>query len=136
MDTFPDVIITSMSGAAAELGSGVFLADVTADGLADYLVADDRDSGAGLVNGYFGPSLSGLADWVVNGRSGNVLFGYAVAAGDVNGNGFADVIIGDPAFNQNNMTTGRVYIYLGGSPPNTGIDHTFTGETAGGFFGE
>jgi len=135
MDTFPDVIITSMSGAAAELGSAVFLADITADGLADYLVSDDRDSGAGLVNGYFAPSLSGLADWVVNGRNGNVLFGYAVAAGDVNGNGFADVIIGDPAFTQTNLNTGRVYIYLGGSPPNTTIDHTFTGETAGDFFG-
>jgi hypothetical protein len=39
------------------------------------------------------------------------------------------------AFNHNNVSTGRVYIDLGGSPPNTGIDHTFTGDAGGDFFG-
>jgi len=132
MDTAIDVVLTSNGALAAEYGSAVFLADVTADGLADYMVADDRDSGLGLVNTYFAPSLTGAVDFQVAGRSGNVLFGYSVAAGDINGNGFFDYVIADPAWGQQQ---GRVYIYFGGSPPNTGIDLTFTGENAGDFYG-
>jgi hypothetical protein len=134
MDAFPDAGLTPMGFNSVEFGAAVCIADVTADGLADYLVADDRADGAGIVAGYFGPSMNGFADWLVAGRAGNVMFGYSVAVGDFNGNGLGDILIGDPAFTQQG-NTGRVYLYLGGTPPNTGIDFTFTGETAGDFFG-
>jgi hypothetical protein len=135
MDSFPDLIISTQSAQSVELGSAVFIADVTADGLADYFVADDRDGGAGLVHGYFGPSLSGVPGWSVTGRNGNILFGTSVAVGDINGNGFGDIIIGDPAFTNFNMPLGRVYLYLGSGQPDVGIDFTFTGEAAGDYFG-
>jgi hypothetical protein len=132
MDTFPDVTIGSMGTQTVEFGNAVCFGDVTADGLADYIVADDRDSGLGRFNTYFGPSLSGVPDFVIAGRNGNVIYGNAIAVGDVNGNGFGDFLIADPGLSS---STGRVYVYFGGSPPNTGIDVTLDGESIGDSFG-
>ena len=45
----------------------------------------------------------------------NDAFGAAVAsAGDVNGDGFSDVIVGAPGFETANLGAGKAYLYLGG----------------------
>jgi hypothetical protein len=88
--------------------------DLDGDGFAD-LVADGVSSinGQGLIHVFFGgpeglpsaPSatLTGMAP------SGHCGFGVA-SAGDLNGDGFADLVVGGSCTNQYN---GAVYVYLG-----------------------
>jgi hypothetical protein len=91
--------------------------DVNGDGYADVVVGSDQDTGsnnatyAGRAYVYMG-SASGLATkpavTLVGPDVGFGMFGHAVAsAGDVNGDGYADVVVG--YYNR-----ASVYVYLGG----------------------
>jgi hypothetical protein len=53
-------------------------------------------------------------DWIAESDLGGVLFGASVAsAGDVNGDGYADVIVGAPSFSNGQDREGRAYVYHG-----------------------
>ncbi len=55
--------------------------------------------------------------------------GYSVAtAGDVNGDTFADLIVGAPGNNAAGLNAGRVYVYFGGPAEDAVADLVFTGE--------
>ncbi|WP_324674231.1 FG-GAP-like repeat-containing protein [Hymenobacter sp. GOD-10R] len=92
--------------------------DVNGDGYADVLIsADGNSTGQGRAYLYLGsstglpttPSIS-LFDPTA---TTNDVFGSSLAsAGDVNGDGYADVIIGAPGASN---LQGRAYLYLGGS---------------------
>ncbi len=55
------------------------------------------------------------------------------AVGDVNGDGFADMLIGAPSYDTNR---GRVYLYYGASTPDATADLVLAGETTGTYFGD
>jgi len=65
-----------------------------------------------------------VPDWIVFGGQTNAFFGAAVAsAGDVNGDGFSDVIIGAPYLGKERR--GQALIFLGspnGLSTNSGMD--------------
>ncbi|MCF6235306.1 MAG: FG-GAP-like repeat-containing protein [Gammaproteobacteria bacterium] len=94
--------------------------DVNNDGFDDVLISAYRLSGAftreGRVYLYYG-SASGLAAtpaWTMDGGQVRAYFGRAIAsAGDVNGDGFADILIGAPGYDTADVDAGRVYLYLG-----------------------
>ncbi len=93
--------------------------DVNADGYADVLVGAYLYDGAVTDEGavfVFHGSASGLSfvpDLTLFGGQQGCLFGLAVAsAGDVNGDGFSDAIVGAPAF-ASGSASGRVFVYLG-----------------------
>ena len=103
-------------------GSVSTAGDVNADGYADVIVGavdysnGQTDEGAAFV--YHG-STSGLqtaAGWVGDGNQVASSFGSAVAgAGDINKDGFADVIIGAPFYDWNGIAnSGAVFLYRGG----------------------
>jgi len=78
---------------------------VNGDGYDDLIVGapgftePEADEGAAFVfyGSTSGPSTS--ADWSVEGNRPGAQFGYCVAsAGDVNGDGYADIIVGAPYF--------------------------------------
>ncbi|MCB9683784.1 MAG: FG-GAP repeat protein [Alphaproteobacteria bacterium] len=101
------------------LGSAVSSAgDVNGDGYDDVLVGSPQSDGyAGLVRLYLGSAagLSTVASWTGAGDVPDRLFGNSLdSAGDVNGDGFADVVIGAPfsAFGPSSGP-GRVLVYLG-----------------------
>ena len=55
-------------------------------------------------------------------------FGYSVSsAGDVNVDGYADLIVGSPFNDAGGTNAGRAYIYFGGSIINSGVDVILTG---------
>jgi len=88
--------------------------DVNGDGYADMLVADNADAGdTGKVTLYLGThgEPSTTAAWVKAGENAGDKFGIAVAgAGDVNADGYADVLIGAYGYEYGR---GKAYLYLG-----------------------
>ncbi|MBK8983713.1 MAG: FG-GAP repeat protein [Ignavibacteria bacterium] len=111
--------------------------DVNGDGYQDVIVGvpfnDAGGVNAGRVYIYFGGvNFNSSPDKIFTGTTG-VQLGYSVSgAGDVNGDGYDDVIIGLPAYSTN---TGRAYIYLGGSNMNLVVDAILTGEATNNYFG-
>jgi hypothetical protein len=118
--------------------------DVNGDGYDDVIVgalqydgAAQNGGGAFVYHGS-GSGLSSARDWPAAGNQGYAWLGFSVAgAGDVNGDGFADVIVGEPLFDVAAENEGRVYVYhgsasgLGPSP-----DWTANGNAAEGRFGK
>ncbi|RLC38737.1 hypothetical protein DRH27_01545, partial [Candidatus Falkowbacteria bacterium] len=116
--------------------------DVNADGYADFIVgAYMHDAGsstaANLGQAYIylgGPDLDSTADITLSGDNNNARFGTAVAgAGDVNGDGYDDVIVG--AYAHNNFGTedirwGRAYLYYGGQSMDNIPDFTMLSNEA------
>lgn len=94
--------------------------DVNNDGYSDVIVGADEYSnpeskeGAAFVfhGSATGPSLT--PDWSAESNQANALFGTGVAsAGDVNKDGFGDVIVGAPSFDATVADEGRAYVYYG-----------------------
>ncbi|MFC1793592.1 ankyrin repeat domain-containing protein [Planctomycetota bacterium] len=135
-DTAPDLILTpETSIAPQDFGCWVDCADVNGDGYDDCLVSSGHyNNDQGRVYLYYGgPGMDDRPDKVFNYNTVGDLFGISVALGDVNGDGFADVIIG--AIRYNNKQ-GRIFIYYGGSDMDTNPDVILEGEPGtSGIFG-
>ncbi|MCK6506752.1 FG-GAP-like repeat-containing protein [Myxococcota bacterium] len=98
------------------LGSTIaFLGDVNGDGYGDF--ASGATSGAGAVHVFHGsatgPSTS-ASDWSLSGsESGEALGSVVAAAGDVNGDGFADLLVGAERYDGSRTDQGRALLVLG-----------------------
>jgi hypothetical protein len=96
--------------------------DVNADGYADIIVGapqwDDgqtNEGGAWVYRGAAGGLLS-APYWYKQGDHAGAQFGYSVStAGDVNGDGFSDVIVGAPTYASPQTDEGWAWVYQGSS---------------------
>jgi hypothetical protein len=128
---------------AAGLGQSVSAAgDVNGDGFSDVVVGapsfDDgqTDEGRAYV---FGGAASGLSPgpmWTVESEQVGAGLGGSVAmAGDVNGDGFSDVVLGASSFDNGQANEGRAWLYLGGDDAPglpRGLTQSLAGSTPGG----
>jgi hypothetical protein len=78
-------------------------------------------------------ALMSSPTWMDNGTQAGELFGLSVAtAGDVNGDGTSDVVVGAPGFDNGHGPVGRALLYLGSpSGPSTTPDWIVTGDQPG-----
>ena len=105
----------------ARLGHALSSAgDVNGDGFADVLVGapemTNGEVGEGRALAYAGSptGLSTTPFWLGEANSADANFGYCVAPlGDVNGDGFADIAVGAPAFTNGQLNEGKTYAYHG-----------------------
>jgi hypothetical protein len=113
------------SQAEAFFGTSVSTAgDVNGDGYADIIVGapeyDDDQDGEGRAFAYHGGAsgLSSTADWTVDGDSLGAKLGHSVStAGDVNGDAYADVVVGAPRYDNGQVDEGRAFVYYGNRGP-------------------
>ncbi len=94
--------------------------DVNGDGYSDVIVGSDRydnghtDEGRAWVFHGAAAGLSSVAAWTAEANQTTALMGFSVArAGDVNGDGYSDVIVGAPNYTNGNTNEGRAYVYYG-----------------------
>ena len=102
--------------------------DVNGDGFSDVIVGaaqyDNGQTDEGRAFVYHGSAtgLSPTADWTAESDQANALFGSSVGtAGDVNGDGFSDVIVGAPKYDNGQTDEGRAFVYQGSA---TGLSTT------------
>jgi hypothetical protein len=117
--------------------------DVNGDGYSDVIVGAphyaDGMVGEGAAFVYRGSAtgLSAAANWMTEGGQSNGSFGASVStAGDVNGDGYSDVIVGAPEYDHGEEDEGRVFAYLGSSTGlSTGADWSAESNHPSAFFG-
>jgi hypothetical protein len=138
------------------LGEVSILGDFNNDGIDDLLVGAPASSfngkqfaGAAYVV-YGGTDRAGLnlnstpANISIYGLDSGDVLGHSVAAGDINGDGIDDIIVGADLVDRNGTDVGAVYIFLGREEPITSAARTLQpsnanviiyGEFNGGRFG-
>src|SRR6185503_5379683 len=102
--------------------------DVNGDGFSDVLVAainfQNGQFEEGRVFCYLGSATGTdtIPDWTAEGDQGIARLGSSVApAGDVNGDGYADVVVAAVTYDSGESNEGRAYVYLGSAG---GLDAT------------
>ena len=127
MNNVDDLLITSVS--AFSIASA---GDVNGDGYSDFIAGQTLSNGNAFIY-YGGENMDNGSDITLTGEASGNAFGISVSsAGDVNADGYSDVIVGASGFSSN---TGKAYIYSGGeSMVNTPVI-TMTGESANNYFG-
>ena len=115
--------------------------DVNRDGFADVIVGAYENSARGAGAGrayifYGGPRPDALPDAILNGETAGDRFGISVAGvGDVNGDGFSDVLVGAYQNDAGGADAGRAYVYLGAPRVADRATTVLTGAESGDAFG-
>jgi hypothetical protein len=115
--------------ADANLGQVATAGDVNGDGYSDVIVGapryDNGQTDEGRTYAYFGSAsgLSTAAGWSVSGQSGSYFSLSLGTAGDVNGDGYADVIIGAEAYDNGQSEEGAAFVYHGSATGLSTLDN-------------
>ena len=135
MNNIADVTMTG-EASINDFGLSVSSAgDLNGDGYSDVIIgADGYSSYTGRAYVYYGGvSINNVADVIMTGEANDNYYGSSVSsAGDVNGDGYSDLVVGAWGYTSNG---GRSYIYFGGASMNNTADVTMTGETIINYFG-
>lgn len=137
MDTVPDLTLEGEPGTSGTFGRVIDTADIDRDGYADVVINALRyGSDAGRAYLYYGGNpMDRVPAKTFDGENPGDMFGRDMdMGGDVNGDGYGDIIFGCRAWNN---VRGRAYLYYGGprDSMDSNCDKIFTGESRGDEFG-
>ncbi len=132
IDLVADLVIPAPAGGTGWFGVSVASAgDFNGDGYPDFIIGAQQVGYEGKAFIYYGgPSLDATPDFTLTGESTGSLtaFGASVASvGDVNEDGFDDVIVGAPWYPGGGNKPGRAYVFFGGAAPDAVPDRVFSG---------
>ncbi|MFQ6107772.1 MAG: ATPase domain-containing protein [Thermoplasmata archaeon] len=136
--TLDPTVVLETNALDEELGYNITTGDFNGDNAMDVAIgapANDmnRDSNVGAVYIYYGgSSIDESYDFLINAPSNSVKFGAALASGDIDNDGYDDLIVGDPGYSSNE---GRAYLYWGSSSFDGTADVTFSAPDSSGKFG-
>ncbi len=135
------ILVREGDGNNTMLGFSVATAgDVNGDGLSDVLLSGPQSNGtvwcyhAAVIPGV---GVSFTEEWALTSGAPNALLNARVSpAGDVNGDGFGDVLIGAPLYTNGEFNEGAVFVYLGSDSGLAGTTQRFIeGNIAGAALG-
>jgi len=132
IDLVADLVIPAPAGESGWFGVSVASAgDFNGDGYPDFIIGAQQAGYEGKAFIYYGgPSLDATPDFTLTGESTGAItaFGASVAsAGDMNEDGFDDVIVGAPWYGGGGNKPGRAYVFFGGAAPDAVPDRVFSG---------
>lgn len=122
------VTFNGISSGNINLGSAVGYGDFNKDGFSDLVLSDrgysNGQTNEGVIQIYLG-SATGISTTPTMRIESNVAGSYfgmsASGAGDINNDGYDDVVVGAPYFSNGELNEGAVYVYIGSA---TGLDTT------------
>lgn len=136
IDGICDGIFSGETGEETHYGTWLSSGDLNGDGCDDFIGAGASRYGNNQGRCYIyygGPKMDFVADLILTGENVNEYFSEnAWSGGDLNGDGYEDLIIGAPGYNN---FQGRIYVYYGGLSMDGIADLTLVGENSSDWFG-
>ena len=132
MDTIVDLVLWEPP-TGSDFASDVSTGDVNGDEYYDVIASDYfRDMGKGAAHVFYGgPLLDNVPDVTLKGH-GSEGFGMTVGSGgDVNSDGYDDIVVGAWVNSEKYFEGGRIYVYYGGDPMDTTYDAAMYGKGGG-----
>jgi hypothetical protein len=131
-----------LPSAVRYLDVGRLPSDYNGDGYGDFAAGsegnDANGAGAGAVYICFGgptPALDCAVSVTLLGATAGDGFAWPSAAGDVNADGYADLLVGAKGSDAAGIEFGAAYLFLGGSTFDTTADVTYVGDETYDYFG-
>ncbi|MEQ1564215.1 MAG: FG-GAP repeat protein, partial [Myxococcota bacterium] len=118
-----DLAVATFDGDVPEgrLGEQLATGDLDGDGQADLLTGAAMVYGSATFHAFRGPTegehLASASDWTLPGDDGLERLGVSSAAGDLDGDGDDDLVVGAPANPALGVVDGRVWLFSGPLPP-------------------
>ena len=118
----PSVASLSLYGASneADFGDGLAVGDFNGDGSDDLAVGAHHEDGVGVIDagwvGVYPGSANGISSvttWTLTGTQTNGYLGSKLGAGDSNGDGYDDLLIGEENWNGGTSGQGRARLFMG-----------------------